>query len=233
MANDKLEIYKCIAAVAACFANNPIGKNRKNVQQGYAFRGIDDIFNALAFHLASYGLLILPRCISREVTERINKTGTALFYVTVEMEFDFVATIDGSKHTVRMYGEAMDSGDKATNKAMSAAYKYAVIQTFCIPTEGDNDSDASTHEVKPKSSQNVPTPIRRRDPQAETTSSDTKEALLSADQVAQIKSLCELVGKPPADIATAYKKASIDFIEARYFDAIVKRLNDYKGRNDD
>ena len=42
----------------------------------------------------------------------------------------------------------MDSGDKATNKAMSAAYKYAALQTFCIPTEGDNDADATTHEVK-------------------------------------------------------------------------------------
>src|SRR5690606_19364534 len=46
-------------------------------------------------------------------------------------------------------GEAMDSADKATNKAMSAAYKYAAFQTFCIPTEGDNDADATTHEVAP------------------------------------------------------------------------------------
>ena len=67
---------------------------------------------------------------------------------TVEAEFDFVSACDGSKHTVKTYGEAMDSGDKATNKAMSAAYKYAAFQTFCIPTEGDNDADAQTHEPK-------------------------------------------------------------------------------------
>lgn len=42
----------------------------------------------------------------------------------------------------------MDSGDKATNKAMSAAYKYAAFQAFAIPTEGDNDADGSTHEIK-------------------------------------------------------------------------------------
>jgi hypothetical protein len=41
----------------------------------------------------------------------------------------------------------MDSGDKATNKAMSAAYKYMAMQLFCIPTEGDNDADSSTHEI--------------------------------------------------------------------------------------
>jgi hypothetical protein len=64
----------------------------------------------------------------------------------VEAEFDFVAASDGSKHTVKTYGEAMDSGDKATNKAMSAAYKYAAFQAFCIPTEGDNDADATTPE---------------------------------------------------------------------------------------
>jgi hypothetical protein len=68
-------------------------------------------------------------------------------YVTVEAEYDFVSTNDGSMHTARVVGEAMDSADKATNKAMSAAYKYLCIQTFCIPTEGDNDADATTHEV--------------------------------------------------------------------------------------
>ena len=79
----------------------------------------------------------------------MNARGTALFYVTVRCEFDFVSSEDGSKHTVTTYGEAMDSGDKATNKAMSAAYKYACMQAFSIPTEGDNDADATTHEVKP------------------------------------------------------------------------------------
>ena len=65
-------------------------------------------------------------------------------YVTVDAEFDFVSALDGSKHTVRTFGEAMDSADKATNKAMSAAYKYAAFQAFAIPTEGDNDADAHT-----------------------------------------------------------------------------------------
>jgi hypothetical protein len=78
--------------------------------------------------------------------ERPTKSGGTLFHVTVEMEFDFVCAADGSTHTVRMFGEAMDSADKATNKAASASYKYAAFQTFCIPTEGDNDADATTPE---------------------------------------------------------------------------------------
>ena len=85
--------------------------------------------------------------LSRKCDERQSTAGKALFYVTVEAEFDFVSAEDGSKHIVKTFGEAMDSGDKATNKAMSAAYKYACLQAFSIPTEGDNDADATAHEA--------------------------------------------------------------------------------------
>lgn len=144
-----MNVYKAIAQVQAQLAKDGISKNRKNVQQSYQFRGIDDVYNALAPVLSANGLVILPRMIARESVERQTKNGGVLFYVTVEAEFDFVAAEDGSKHTVRTFGEAMDSGDKATNKAMSAAYKYAAMQAFCIPTEGDNDADSTTHDVAP------------------------------------------------------------------------------------
>jgi hypothetical protein len=140
-----LNVYQCIAAVSAELAQTGISKDRKNDQQHYSFRGIDDVYNALASVLARHGLVILPRMVSRSQTERTTKTGGALFYTTVEAEFDFVSAHDGSRHTIRTYGEAMDSGDKSTNKAMSAAYKYAAMQAFCIPTEGDNDADSTTH----------------------------------------------------------------------------------------
>ena len=142
-----MSVYKTIAAIQAELAKTGISKDRKNEQQGYKFRGIDDVYSALSPLLAKHGLCILPRMLSREVVERRNAKGNALFYVTVEAEFDFVCAEDGSTHTVRTFGEAMDSGDKATNKAMSAAYKYAAFQAFAIPTEGDNDADATTHEV--------------------------------------------------------------------------------------
>ena len=145
-----MKVYQAINKVQADIAKEGIGKDRKNEQQGYKFRGIDDVYNALAPMLARHGLCILPRVTSREVVERTNAKGTALFYVTVGAEFDFVCAEDGSKHTVVTLGEAMDSGDKATNKAMSAAYKYACMQAFSIPTEGDNDADATTHEVRAK-----------------------------------------------------------------------------------
>lgn len=139
-------VYACIAAVSAEIAQTGISKSRNNQQQGYKFRGIDDVYNALAPILAKHKLVILPRMLSREQTERQTKGGSVLFSVVVDAEFDFVSAADGSKHTTKAYGEAMDSADKATNKAMSAAYKYTAFQTFCIPTEGDNDADAQTHE---------------------------------------------------------------------------------------
>jgi hypothetical protein len=143
------QVYKAINAVQARLAKTGISKDRKNTQgNGYMFRGIDDVYNALSPLLAEHGLCIMPRILSRECVERQSQKGGALFYVTVEAEFDFVCAADGSRHVVRTFGEAMDSGDKATNKAMSAAYKYAAFQAFAIPTEGDNDADAQTHEVK-------------------------------------------------------------------------------------
>ena len=143
-----MKVYQAINAVQADLAKRGISKARTNTFDKYQFRGIDDVYNALSPLLAEHGLCILPRILTRESVERESKGGGALFYVTVEAEFDFVSAEDGSKHTVRTFGEAMDRGDKATNKAMSAAYKYAAFQAFAIPTEGDNDADAVTHEVK-------------------------------------------------------------------------------------
>lgn len=146
------KVYAAISAVTADLAVEGITKERKNQQQGYNFRGIDDVYNALSPILSRNKLVMLPRILSRDVTERQTAKGSPLFFVVVEAEFDLISSEDGSKHTIRTFGEAMDSADKATNKAMSAAFKYAAMQTFAIPTEGDNDADAVTHDVaaKPK-----------------------------------------------------------------------------------
>ncbi len=154
-----MKVYLAIAEVSAKLAQQGISKDRKNDQQGYKFRGIDDVYNALAPLLSSHKLCILPTVLERDCVERTTAKGTVLFYVTVKVRFDIVSAEDGSKHEITTFGEAMDSGDKATNKAMSAAYKYAAMQAFCIPTEGDNDADATTHaEVQPKTIQSVHKP---------------------------------------------------------------------------
>lgn len=185
-------IYKAIASVSGELAQAGIGKDRRNSQQGYNFRGIDDVYNALAPLLAKHGLCILPRCLARDQVERTSAKGGALFYTTVDVEFDFVAAEDGSKHTIRVPGEAMDSADKSTNKAMSAAYKYAAMQAFCIPTEGDNDADATTHEVISARQQN---PALK--PDLITDAQRLVIAQLAEAKGIEIRRVCE-VGKIPS-----------------------------------
>lgn len=200
-------VYQLIAAVAGELAHGGISKSQRNTQgSGYNFRGIDDVYNAVGPILAKHGLVILPRCITRECVERVSGAGKALFYVTVEAEFDFVSSEDGSKHTVVMFGEAMDSGDKATNKAMSAAFKYAMFQAFCIPTEGDNDADSSTHTVAARTAN--PEPVET----------------LSAEQIAKVNALAAEVGADVTAITKFYNVTSIEQVAAAAFPSIVRSL---------
>ena len=142
-------IHERLVAVTRQIAQGGIGKTRKNTQQGYNFRGIDEVMNAFAPILAAHGLFIRPRFTEREFIERQTKNGGALFYVTVKGEFDFVSDGGEAVTVGPFYGEAMDSADKATNKAMAVAFKYALFQTFCVPLEGvtGGDADEVTHEV--------------------------------------------------------------------------------------
>lgn len=149
-----MEVYKAIAKVSAALASQGIGKNQKNDKQNYKFRGIDTILNALAPILVENELIIIPRVINSEKSERATQSGGVLIYTSLRVEFDLISSKDGSKHTATIEGEAMDSGDKSTNKALSIAYKYLAILTFCIPTEGDGDGekdpDFHSYEVAPK-----------------------------------------------------------------------------------
>lgn len=141
-------IYPALVRVSRAIASEGIGKSRDNKQQGYKFRGVDEVMNAFAPLFAKEGIFIRPRFEDRQVGERVTKSGGVLYAVSVQGSFDFVAE-DGSSVTVGpFYGEAMDSGDKATNKAMAVAFKYAMFQTFCVPLEGvtGGDADAVTHE---------------------------------------------------------------------------------------
>ena len=140
-------VYVAIANVMRDVGKDGIGKNRKNAEQKYSFRGIDDIFNALSPLLAKHHLIIVPRVLTRERTERPTKSGGVMFGVVVHVEFTIVCSTDGTCITACTFGEGMDTSDKATNKAMSAAYKYMAMQTFCIPIDGsDGDDETPTVE---------------------------------------------------------------------------------------
>lgn len=144
------KVYSAIDKVREALANKGIAKARKNEQQNYQFRGIEDVYAVLSHILVANKLNILPRCLTRTETERQARSGGAIFAVVVEVEFDLISSEDGSKHVVRTFGEAMDSADKATNKAMSAAYKYMAFLTFSIPVKGETvDADLKDYKIKP------------------------------------------------------------------------------------
>lgn len=128
-----------------------VGKSRyaKMPQGGYNFRGIDDLYNAVQPALIAHGVSIVPVTMNIAKRETIAREGKgALFYTIVEARYRFYAP-DGSYVEATTVGEAMDSGDKGCNKAMSAAMKYALFQVLCIPTEEPKDSENDTHELPP------------------------------------------------------------------------------------
>ncbi len=135
------KIYAKISAVMTSVG--AIGKGRQNMQQGYKFRGIDEVYNAIHGPLAEHGVFIVPVVLERELREQPSKSGGVLFYTTLKVQHRFYCE-DGSFVEAVTCGEAMDSGDKSTNKAMSAAMKYAIIEVFAIPTEDLEDADASS-----------------------------------------------------------------------------------------
>jgi hypothetical protein len=153
---DKLGVYAAIVSVMKEIGEHGIAKSRNNVKQGYKFRGIDDVYNELNGILSKNSLIMLPKVTSREQVERQSSSGGSLFFTNLAVEFTLVCALDGSSAVISTVGEAMDSGDKSSNKALSAAYKYAAMMVFCIPTEGDNDADTTTHEVAPKAQSREP-----------------------------------------------------------------------------
>lgn len=150
-------IFKAMSSVMAAVGH--VAKTRQNKQQGYSFRGIDDLYAALQGPMVAAGVFCVPTVLDHSTVERQTKLGGTLIYTTLKVVHRFYAS-DGSFVDAVTIGEAMDSGDKSSNKAMSAALKYAFLEVFCIPTEGDNDSETQTHEVTPEARPLAPNPAR-------------------------------------------------------------------------
>ena len=136
-------VYQAINAVAAELSGIGIAKRHRNDEGDYHYRSIDDVLKALAPLLARHKLCVLPRVLEREG----QSTGATGQLVTIRAAFDLVSALDGSRHTIESFGEALDEGDKGTAKAISAAYKSAMLQAFCIPVPQE-DADAKSPRLK-------------------------------------------------------------------------------------
>lgn len=142
---ENAKIYEAIANVMEDIGS--VGKNKKS-QQGYMFRGIDDVMNALSPALVKNKVFIVPEILEQTREERQTAKGGTLIFSICKIKYSFY-TVDGSCVECVVVGEGMDSGDKATNKAMAIAYKYACFQVFCIPTEEMKDPNNDSPDVLP------------------------------------------------------------------------------------
>ena len=144
------KVYAAMNQVQADLAAHGIAKANTNTYDRYQFRGIDDVYNTLAPILAKRGLVLKPSMLTREEQQVPTQKGGVQNRVVVSIELKFISSEDGSSESSIFYGEAMDRGDKATPKALTAAYKYGVFSTFCIPTEGSPDADSESPALPEK-----------------------------------------------------------------------------------
>lgn len=148
-----MQIYTEIANVMAEIG--AVSKTGTNGQQGYKYRGIDAVMNALHPAMVKHHIFVVPEVLEHTRKERQTSKGGLLIYSICKIRYKFYAE-DGSSVESIVIGEGMDSGDKATNKAMSVAFKYACFQVFCIPTEEMIDPEVDSPEPLPKKAPKIP-----------------------------------------------------------------------------
>ena len=149
----KALIYERIAAIMAEVP--AIGKNNQNQEQRYRFRGIDDVYNSLHPLFVKHQVFTTSEILNKNREVWTNKNGTIMIEFTLQVKYRFTA-IDGSSIETETMGQAMDSSDKASNKAMSMAHKAAILQIFMIPTVDIEDADANTPEPQAHGYQQQP-----------------------------------------------------------------------------
>ena len=141
------KIYASMAAIMSDIA--AIGKLKKNEQQNFKFRGIDDVYNACHPVMAKHGVFCAPEVLLCERQDKTTSKDKQVIYTKLRVKYTFYAD-DGSSVSTTVEGEGMDYGDKSTAKAMAIAHKYALLQIFCIPTEEIDDPDSDSVELSGK-----------------------------------------------------------------------------------
>lgn len=190
------EIYKAISDAMAEIG--AVKKDSKNSQQGFMYRGIDAVMNAINPALIKNKIFVVPEVLEQKREERTSGKGNLLIYSIVTMKFKFYAT-DGSFVEAVTIGEGMDSGDKATNKAMSIAFKYACFQVFCIPTDEMIEADAETHET-------------------------AQEPLITPEEKAEILKELNRTHVPMEQVTDRYHVETLDDIPQKYFEKLISQL---------
>lgn len=194
------KVYAAIHAIMRDLSAIGIAKDHFNKDQKFHFRSVDDVLNVLSPLLVRHRLIIMPRVIDQRMNVLTSKSGAPRVHVMLTVDYEFVSVEDGSMHIAKVEGEGLDSSDKATNKAFSAAYKTVCIQVFCIPTEGEPDADAEGHDdALPKQ-------------------------FISADQADQLRKALHFVGTTEAKFCQVAGITSIESLPEHRFEGAMKSL---------
>ncbi len=180
-----------------------VHKGDRNASQGFNFRGVDAVVNAVHPHLTAHGVTIRP--IAVEVTRATVEVGqrrTPMGHVSVIVTYRFTGPA-GDDMDCQVAGEAMDSGDKATPKAMSVAYRTALLQALSLPTD-EADPD---HESYQRSEPDAMTP------EQEAAAKDYADAITAADSLDSLRDLYTDMGR--SHLPDAVKAALARDITAR------------------
>ena len=195
---DTPKVYAAISKVQGELARHGIGKAQLNAFDKYRFRGIDDVYNALAPLLADAGLVIIPQMRECNSVDRVSQKGGTMVHTTVYVDYLIVSSADGSTVTAKAYGEAIDRGDKSVAKASTSAWKYLMFQLFCIPVQGTPDSDAAHPE--------------------------SGTSIVSANEVAQMRAAFVTLEMDEAKVIGYYKLNSLEEMNTAQFKVVCARI---------
>lgn len=213
-------IYKAIADVLS--EVGAVGKDGQNAFDKYRYRSIDAVMNAMHPAMAKYGVFVMPEVLEQSREERGSRNGGVLIYSIIKVRYTFYAE-DGSSLTATVIGEGMDKGDKSVNKAMSAAFKYALFQVFCIPTDEFSDSEDESPEARQKPKNKIDEYAKR---EAQKAGSNAKKQI---DDAAYKKKILDKLKKnySPENlgkIASSYEKEKIDDLSVDELKNLVENI---------
>lgn len=180
----------------------PVGMTEKNTQQGYSYRSIHQTIDAISPILSKHGVFPVPTVLECDQRTVESKKGYSLNYSRLKVEYKFYGP-NGDHVSAVVEGEGMDSGDKGVNKALSACYKYALGQVFCIPF-GFVDSEIDSPEgavARPKKKY-----VDARDEVPEVTSDDLGDISGAIGKRNKVLELGKEKGFSPAEIMRLIKE---------------------------
>lgn len=228
----QLGIYKAISGVMSDIGAVGKDKEFKSKYGGYKFRGIDDVMNALHPAMVKNKIFVVPEILEQERSSRQAASGTAMVVSICKIKYTFYAE-DGSFVEAIVIGEGMDTGDKATNKAMSIAFKYACFQVFCIPTEDMDDPDSERPELdekkvqektKPKASTQKEQDANPSEKLAEEQRAEQETSLeskITADMLKAVRAEQERVGVTDKQIIARIKAEKVEEMDIEDFKKIM------------